>query len=153
MFLTILHMRYMRAMAEYALLLLVVAAAVIAWGTWVAGFSFFLVAAPVLPVVESAIRFRRTTPLAEQTAFAVGLAAALAHAVFLFLAQRGSVDGTLFAVICQYLSLLILGTALGCMLFTEKILAFREPKKAHVLGKGKGGYQRPRKNTIKKPKK
>ena len=150
MFLTILHMRYLKAMAEYALLLLLLGAGIFAWTTKVAGFTFYLVPALLLPVVESAIRFRWTARLTERKALVVGLVAAFAHAVFLGLAQSGTAEMARFAVICQYLSLVVAGTGLGCMLFTKEILSHNEPKRSKTVSKGKGGYQRPRKGAVKK---
>ena len=151
MFLTILHIRYLKAMAEHALLILLLGAAVFAWATWGAGVTLYLIPAPLLPVAECAIRFQWTISPTERKALAAGLGAALIHAVFLFLAQSGTVEMARFAVICQYFSLVVAGAGIGSMLFTEKILSYKEPKQSRALGKGKGGYQRPRKGTVKKP--
>lgn len=152
MFLTILHIRYLRAIAEYALLILLFGAGVFAWATRVAGLTYYLIPALLLPVVESAVRFRWTISPTERKALVVALAAALVHAVFLFMAQSGTVEMIRFAVICQYLSLVVAGTAIGSMLFTEKILAKKGPGRSKTtMGKGKGGYQRPRKGALKKP--
>ena len=151
MFLTILHIRYLKAMAEYALLLLLLGAAIFAWAIWGTGSTLYLVPAPVLPIVECAIRFRWTVALTERKAIVVGLVAAFGHAVFLGLAQSGTAEMARLAVICQYLSLVMAGTGLGCMLFTKEILSHKEPKRSKTMGKGKGGFQRPRKGVVKKP--
>jgi hypothetical protein len=151
MFLTILHIRYLKAMAEYALLLLLLGAAVFAWATWVAGVTLYLVPAPVLPIVESATRFKWPRWFTERKALVVGFVAAFIHAVFLWLAQSGTAEMTRFIVICQYMALVVAGTGLGCMLFTNQILSHRESKRSRTVNKGKGGYQRPRKVAVKKP--
>jgi hypothetical protein len=153
MFLTILHMRYLKAMAEYALLLLLVGVGIFTWATWGTGVTLYLVPALVLPIAECGVRFRWIASFTEKQGYIVGLSVAFAHAVFLGLAQSGAVEGAWLAVICQYLSLVVVGTGLGCMLVTNQILAHKEPKKSKTVGKGKGGYQRPRKSTVKKPKK
>jgi hypothetical protein len=151
MFLTILHMRYLKAMAEYALLLLLLGAAIFGWATWVAGVTFYLIPAPLLPIVETAIRFQWPRSFTDRKAIVAGAVAALGHAVFLGLAQSGTAEMARFAVISQYLSLVVAGTGVGCMLFTKQILSHKEPKRSKIVGKGKGGYQRPRKSAVKKP--
>ncbi|HQN19563.1 MAG TPA: hypothetical protein PKV86_10500 [Syntrophobacteraceae bacterium] len=151
MLLTILDMRYLKAMAEYALLLLLLGAAVFGWATWITGVTLYLVPAPVLPIVESATRFKWPRWLTERKAVAVGLIAVFVHAVFLWLAQSGTAEMNRFTVICQYLSLVAAGTGLGCMLFTNQILNHRETKRSRTGSKGKGGFQRPRKVGVKKP--
>jgi hypothetical protein len=150
MFLTILHIRYLKAMAEYALLLLLVGAAVFAWAVWVRGVTFYLIPAVLLPLVESTVRFHLAIPPTERKAVAVALAAFVIHAVFLYLAQNGMVEMARFAAICQYLAVVVAGTGIGTMVFTEKILSHKEAKKTKALAKGKGGYQRPRKGAVKK---
>ena len=151
MFLTILHMRYLKAMAEYALLVLLLGASGFAWATWGAGVTLFLIPAPILPIVECAARFQWPRWFTERKGVAVGLIAAFVHAVFLWLAQSGAVEMARFVVICQYVSLVVAGTGAGCMLFTKQILSRTEPKRSKTVSKGKGGFQRPRKGAPKKP--
>lgn len=151
MFLTVLHMRYLKAMAEYALLFLLVGVGIFAWITRNVGFTYYLVPALVLPIGETALRFRWPGLLTEKMALVAALVAAISHAVFLWLAQSGTAEMDRFTVICQYLSLVVAGTGLGCMLLTKEILADKEPKRSKAVGKGKGGFQRPRKGAAKKP--
>lgn len=150
MFLTVLHMRYLKAMAEYALLFLLLGVGIFAWITRNVGFTYYLIPALVLPIGETALRFRWPGLLTERMAFVVAFAAALSHAVFLWLTQSGTAEAERFTVICQYLSLVVAGTGLGCMLLTKEILSDKQPKRSRAVGKGKGGFQRPRKGAGKK---
>lgn len=92
------------------------------------GFSLYLAAALILPILECALRYGARPRVPRVALLPLAVAVLLAHAVFLAFMQENAVGAQKLAVNIAYVFTIVVGAGVGGLLFRRAIVATKFPE-------------------------